>query len=103
MTTNVDVEGKICGACLNTYVSEYFSKKQWKQKQRRRCKKCADAEKEIDVDGLSDMLQSLNTDVDDDRLVIGAPLRFKVSMSIMCIIVGIGFIIVYMFYAFSLC
>ena len=91
MTTNVDVEGKICGACLNTYVSEYYSKKQWKQKQRRRCKKCADAEKEIDVDGLSDMLvQSLNTDVDDDRLVIGAPLRFRVSMSIIYIIVGIG-------------
>ena len=79
-----DIEGKTCGACLNTLTSEYFSKKQWKQKQRRRCKKCAESGKEIDVDGLNDMLQCLNTESaeidkeDDDSLVIGAPLRFKV-------------------------
>mmetsp|Transcript_6210 Transcript_6210/g.14053 ORF Transcript_6210/g.14053 Transcript_6210/m.14053 type:complete len:638 (-) Transcript_6210:95-2008(-) len=46
------VEEKPCGACLKVLTSEQFSKKQWQQKQRRRCKNCADSGKEIDVAGL---------------------------------------------------
>ena len=91
---NIDVKGKICGACLHTLTSEYFSKKQWKQKQRRRCKRCGDIGKEIDVDGLSAALQSIDiektTEIFQFQEVrsnedsptppcIGSPLRFKVS------------------------
>mmetsp|Transcript_34097 Transcript_34097/g.62765 ORF Transcript_34097/g.62765 Transcript_34097/m.62765 type:complete len:637 (-) Transcript_34097:156-2066(-) len=57
MTKNDDaVEEKLCGACLQSLSKELFSKKQWQQKQRRRCKDCADSGKEIDVDGLTAIL-----------------------------------------------
>jgi len=49
MTNDDVVEEKICGACLQKLSYESFSKKQWQQKQRRRCKQCAGSGKEIDV------------------------------------------------------
>lgn len=54
---NPDSEEKICGACLKVQSKERFSKKQWQQKQRRRCKDCADSGKEIDVAGLKALLE----------------------------------------------
>eukprot|EP00978_Attheya_sp_CCMP212_P005538 scaffold12431_cov57-Attheya_sp.AAC.13 len=51
-----DAEEKLCGACLQELPNESFSKKQWQQKQRRRCKDCADSGKEIDVVKLNAIL-----------------------------------------------
>jgi len=43
------VEEKLCGACLQELSADNFSKKQWQQKQRRRCKGCTDSGKDVDV------------------------------------------------------
>ncbi|EJK55123.1 hypothetical protein THAOC_25176 [Thalassiosira oceanica] len=52
MTTSATSDSelrKLCCACFEEFPSGSFSKKQWSQKQRRRCLGCADAGKEIDV------------------------------------------------------
>jgi len=41
---------KLCGACSNELPKDSFSKKQWQQKQQRRCKSCIDSNQEINID-----------------------------------------------------
>lgn len=41
-------EKKSCGACSNELPKDSYSKKQWQQKQQRRCKSCVDSNQEID-------------------------------------------------------
>jgi len=90
-------EVKICGACTKLLPSDNFSNKQWKQKQRRRCKACTDVGKEIDLAVLdkeiTKIMNSLEDD-DDDAVVlspsppritpIGTPLRFQVGDRVEC-------------------
>jgi len=47
--TSGETETKLCGACSNELPKDAFSKKQWQQKQQRRCKSCVDSNRDIDT------------------------------------------------------
>ena len=47
--TSEEKETKLCGACSNELPKDAFSKKQWQQKQQRRCTSCVDSNRDIDT------------------------------------------------------
>lgn len=47
---------KLCGACFEEFPKESFSKKQWQQKQRRRCTGCIESGQDINVTKLENLL-----------------------------------------------
>ena len=61
MSCGAEAETKLCGACLVSLPKDNnFSKKQWQQKQRRKCKPCTELGKEVDVAGLTAILEKAN-------------------------------------------